>query len=132
MNQYDFQHDAAHTLGYPDEDLDYELPDPVTAMHFKKKRSPAMSILGMVIAVGLLFGYPTMGLKMPQKDNPFYYRKKYGTSTTIEQFQSLALLEYGDTVQKMPDTNVLLGPGGFQMVGQGLRMDLDNYRDLIC
>ena len=31
MNQYDFPHDAAHTLGYPDEDLDYEVTDPAIA-----------------------------------------------------------------------------------------------------
>ena len=31
MNMYDFRHDVAHTLGYPDEDLDYELPDPAIA-----------------------------------------------------------------------------------------------------
>jgi hypothetical protein len=86
MNQYDFPHDAAHTLGYVDEDLDYELPDPASAMHFKKKRSPAFSFLGAFVAVGLLFGYPIFGLKMPQKDNPFFYRKKYGSATTIEQF----------------------------------------------
>lgn len=97
MNIYDFQHDGAHTIGYADEDLDYELPDPVTAMHYKKKRSPAFSFLGAILCVGLLFGYPIFGLKMPQRDNPFYYRKKYGSTTTIEQFQGLALMEYGGT-----------------------------------
>jgi len=86
MNQYDFPHDAAHTLGYPDEDLDYELPDPGSAMHYKKKRSGAFSMLGAVIAIGVLVGYPIFGLRMPQKDNPFYFRKKYGTGTTVEQF----------------------------------------------
>lgn len=86
MHMYDFQHDAAHTLGFPDEDLDYENPDPQSVMHFKKKRSGAFSMLGAVIAVGVLFGYPIFGLKMPQKDNPFYWRKKYATPTSIEQF----------------------------------------------
>jgi hypothetical protein len=86
MHQYDFIHDASHTLGYIDEDLDYELPDPMTAMHFKKKRSGPMAIIGAVIAVGLLIGYPIFGLKMPQRDNPFYYRKKYGSPSTIQQF----------------------------------------------
>lgn len=113
MHQYDFQHDAAHTLGYVDEDLDYELPDPGSAQHYKKKRSPAFSFLGAFLAVGLLFGYPIFGLKMPQRDNPFFYRKKYGTPSTIEQFQGLALLEYGGTSEKLPDTTVMLGPGGF-------------------
>ena len=62
---YDFPHDFAHTTGYVDEDLDYELPDPVEAMHFNKARSPPMATLGALIAVGLLFGYPIFGLKMP-------------------------------------------------------------------
>jgi hypothetical protein len=26
----------------------------------------------------------------------------------------------------------MFGPNGFEMVGPGLRMDLDNYRDLVC
>lgn len=65
MNQYDFLHDFIHTTGFVDEDLDYELPDPLTAMHYKKKRAPGLAILGAVIAVGLLFGYPIFGLKMP-------------------------------------------------------------------
>ena len=87
QNAYDFPHDYLHTVGYHDEDLDYELPDPYTAMHFKKKRSQVTSIFGAVIAIGLLILYPIVGLKMPQRDNPFYYRKKYGTGTTIEQQQ---------------------------------------------
>ena len=132
MHMYDFTHDAAHTLGYPDEDLDYEMPDPQTAMHFKKKRSGAVSILGAVISIGVLIGYPIFGLKMPQKDNPFYWRKKYGTPTTIEQMQALSLIEYGGKVEKSPDSNIVLGPQGFDHVGNGLRIDLDNYADLIC
>lgn len=132
MNQYDFPHDVAHTIGYVDEDLDYELPDPMTAMHFKKKRSGVVAMSGAIIALAVLIGYPIFGLKMPQKDNPFYFRKKYGSVTTIEQFQGLALIEYGDRVEKFPDTNVILGPRGFTQTGHGLRMDLDNYKDLIC
>lgn len=132
MNIYDFPHDFAHTTGYIDEDLDYELPDPFDGMHFKKKRSGPMAMMGAVIAVGVLFLYPTVGLKMPQKDNPFYFRKKYGTPSTVEQFQGVALLEYGASVEKSPDTNVMYGPNGFQMVGNGLRIDLDNYKDLVC
>ena len=84
QNMYDFPNDYAHTIGFVDEDLDYENADPYKAMHFKKKRSQPMGILGAVIAVGLLFGYPIFGLKMPQRDNPFYFRKKYGTDTTVE------------------------------------------------
>ena len=132
MNHYDFRHDAAHTLGYADEDLDYELPDPQVAMHFKKKRSGVISMLGAVIALAVLCGYPIFGLKMPQKDNPFYYRKKYATPSTIEQFQGLALIEYGAGMEKYPENNFVLGPGGFDHIGNGLRFDLDNYKDLVC
>ena len=39
----------------------------------------------IVIAVVVL--YPTLGLKMPQKDNPIQFRKKYGTTGTIQQMQ---------------------------------------------
>jgi hypothetical protein len=131
MNAYDFKHDYAHTIGYVDEDLDYELPDPYKGMHFKKKRSGFIASLGSVIALAVLIGYPIFGLKMPQKDNPFYYRKKYATPTTLEQFQNIALIEYGAGVEKLPDTNVMYGPQGFDH-GSGLRFDLDNYRDLVC
>jgi len=65
MNAYDFPHDVAHTTGYIDEDLDYELPDPMTAMHFKKKRSGVISSLGIIISLGVLIGYPIIGLRMP-------------------------------------------------------------------
>ncbi len=132
MNQYDFYHDHAHTTGYVDEDLDWENGDPMSAMHFKKKRSGPMAILGGFLAVGLLLFYPTMGLKMPQRDNPFYYRRKFATATTIQQFQTVSLMDYGGNPEKGLDTNVILGPTGFKMVGNGLRYDLDNYNDLIC
>jgi hypothetical protein len=132
MNLYDFRHDAAHTLGYPDEDLDWEMPDPQTAGHYNKARSGAFSILGAVISIGVLVGYPIFGLKMPQKDNPFYWRKKYGTPTTIEQIQALSLIEYGGKTEKGPDSNIILGPNGFDHAMNGLRIDLDNYADLIC
>lgn len=101
-------------------------------MHFKKKRSPVMGSLGAFVALGVLILYPICGLKMPQKDNPFYYRKKYGSPSSMEQFQGLALIEYGGAVEKGPDTNVFLGPMGFTQVGNGLRLDLDNYSDLVC
>ena len=35
-------------------------------------------------------------------------------------------------MQTNVDTNVVLGPQGFDQVGNGLRFDLDNYKDLIC
>jgi len=132
MNQYDFYHDFAHTTGFVDEDLDYELPDPAGAMHFKKKRSIPIMFLGAFIWVGALFFFPTCGLKIPQKDNPFYYRKKYAQSTTIQQFQKVAMLEYGASIPKGPDTNVMITNRGFEQVGLGMRYELDNYRDLVC
>ena len=83
MNQYDFHHDFAHTTGFIDEDHDGELPDPMTAMHWKKKRSGPMAIIGGLVAVVVCLFYPTAGLKMPQKDNPFYWRKRYGSPGTL-------------------------------------------------
>ena len=41
--------------------------------------------VGLVV-LGVVIGYPTLGLKMPQKDNPVQYRKKYGSTTTVQQF----------------------------------------------
>lgn len=102
MNAYDFAHDFAHTTGYVDEDLDFELPDPATAMHFKLKRSQVTSFAGAFILIGALIGYPIFGLKIPQKDNPFYYRKKYASSTSIAQMQKQAHMEYGAGVPKPP------------------------------
>ena len=75
-----------HGIGYQDEDLDYELPDPYNAMHMKKKRSQVSMFMGAFVACAIIIGYPALGLKMPQKDNPFYLRKKYGTTTTVQQF----------------------------------------------
>ena len=108
MNVYNFEHDFAHTTGFVDEDLDYELPDPLPAMHYKKKRSGALMFLGAFISVGALLLYPTAGLKIPQKDNPFYYRKKYATSTSIQQFEKLAIMEYGAAVDKPPESSVMI------------------------
>ena len=65
MNVYNFEHDFAHTTGYVDEDLDWELPDPAGAMHYKKKRSGALMFLGAFISVGALILYPICGLKIP-------------------------------------------------------------------
>lgn len=36
---YNMQEDFMHGVGFQDEDLDYEMPDPYDAMHFKNKRS---------------------------------------------------------------------------------------------
>jgi hypothetical protein len=46
--------------------------------------------------------------------------------------QQFAMMEYGGKVDKNPESNVVLGANGFQFVGSGLRIDLDNYRDFIC
>jgi len=113
MNMYDFEHDFAHTTGFVDEDLDYELPDPGVAMHFKKKRSGVIAFLGAFISVGALIGYPIFGLKIPQKDNPFYYRKKYASHTSIQQMQKVAMMEYGNKVQKGLDSNSMITSKGF-------------------
>ena len=132
MNLYDLPHDFAHTTGFVDEDLDWELPDPASAMHFKKKRSAVTGWLGTLVVFAVAFGYPILGLKIPQKDNPFYYRKKYASAGSIQQFQSLAMLEYGGAVPKGPDSNVIINQHGFSQLGHGLRFELDNYSDLVC
>lgn len=132
MNAYDFHHDFAHTTGYIDEDLDQDMPDPYPAMHFKKKRSGAMMFLGAFVTVGAWLFFPTIGFKIPQKDNPFYYRKKYAQSSAIQQFQRYAMMEYGANVPKHPESSVMITQDGFKHSGHGLRFELDNYNDLIC
>ena len=98
----------------------------------KYKRSTVIMWMFGFVSVAVVVGYPTLGLKLPQKDNPFFMRKKFGTTTTIQQFQQLAMLEYGGKIEKMPDTNVMYTNKGFQMVGNGIRIDLDSYKDLVC
>ena len=60
------------------------------------------------------------------------YRKKFGSTGTIQQMQQLAMIEYGANVPKNIDTNVMINQKGFSMVGNGIRIDLDSYKDLIC
>ena len=133
MNAYDISHDFAHTTGYVDEDMDFELPDPGVAMHFKLKRSQVTSFAGAFILIAALIGYPIFGLKIPQKDNPFYYRKKYATSTTIGQMQKIAHMEYGAGIPKPPcDSSGVITKAGFSHAGQGMRYSLDSYEDLVC
>ena len=129
---YNQNEDYHHGIGYEDEDLDYEMPDPFSDMHMKYKRSTVMNWLIGFVACGVVIFYPAFGLKMPQKDNPFFFRKKYGTTSTIQQFQHLAMVEYGGKVDKWPDPNVIWTHKGFDWVGAGLRMDLPSYGDLIC
>lgn len=80
---YNMHEDYHHGVGYQDEDHDGEMPDPYTAMHFKHKRSPVFMYMGAFVSCAIIIGYPTLGLKMPQKDNPIQYRKKFGTTTTV-------------------------------------------------
>jgi hypothetical protein len=42
------------------------------------------------------------------------------------------MVEYGASMPKGPDTNVMYTNKGFQMVGNGIRIDLDSYKDLVC
>lgn len=46
--------------------------------------------------------------------------------------QQLAMVEYGGKVEKYMDTNVVMGPNGFDHMGNGVRFDLAGYKDLIC
>ena len=125
--------DYYHGVGYQDEDMDYEMPDPYHNMHMKHKRSTVVMYLCGFIACALVLGYPSLGLKMPQKDNPVQFRKKYGTTGSIQQMQVLAMAEYGNGMDGIvQDRNTLISPGGFHLVGQGLRIDLDSYKDLVC
>lgn len=129
---YNMHADYYHGVGYQDEDMDYEMPDPYHNMHQKHKRSTVFMFMFGFVSCGIVLGYPTLGLKMPQKDNPIQYRKKYGTPGNVQQMQQLAMMEYGGKVDKLPESNVMLGPNGFQFMGNGLRIDLDNYSDLVC
>ena len=84
MNSY--RHgDAAHGVGHVDEDWDGELPDPIENMHFKRKRNPIFWTVFFVIWACLFFGYATVGLKVPQHNNPIFYRKKYASGGAIHQ-----------------------------------------------
>ena len=125
--QYDFAHgDYAHSAGLVDEDHDGELPDPISSMHFKSKRSGVTSFLGALIAVGLFYGYPVFGLKMPQRDNPFWWRKKFGTPSTMQQMQEVAGIEYGESVP-MKEASYKINQDGFINSGVGVRTTMDNY-----
>ena len=103
-------------------------------MHFKNKRSTVVMYMFGFVCAGVLVGYPVLGLKMPQKDNPIFWRKKFGTTSTVQQMQQLAMVEYGGLQGVKPpyDTNVLYSKKGFQMVGSGFRIDLESYKDLYC
>ena len=84
MNAYDFYHDFAHTTGFADEDMDWESPDPINAAHYKKKRSQVMHTFGIPLVIAFFIFVPICGFKLPQIQNPFYWRKKYAGETTIQ------------------------------------------------
>ena len=133
MNSYDIDHDIEHSLGYRDEDLDYELPDPFDAMHFKKKRSPFFAHAMMIIWIGLFFGYAIIGLKIPQKDNPTFWRKKYVTPGAINDHMEMAWFEENFSEQiEDRDRSMLATPKGLKMVNNGLRFNVDTYKDFVC
>ncbi len=134
MNSYDIDEDMVHGLGFRDEDLDYELPDPLSAMHWKKKRSPFYAYLLLVIWTGLFFGYAIVGLKIPQKDNPFFWRKKFASPSSIHAMMDLTWMENGASIstEAGPETpNLQMTPDKLVMVNDGLRFNLESYKDLI-
>jgi len=78
--------------------MEYELPDPYENMHFKYKRSTVICFVAGLVVFGIAVGYPTLGLKMPQKDNPCQFRTKYGSTGLVQQMQQLAMIEYGGSM----------------------------------
>ena len=103
-------------------------------MHFKRKRSPVFHALFFLMWACAFFGYAICGLKIPQHENPFYYRKKYVTGTTMRQMQEAATTEYGDHfntsiagMRRLAITNK-----GLEMQNQGLRFDFANNDELFC
>ena len=133
MNAYDIYHDFAHTTGFVDEDMDWESPDPINAAHYKLKRSQVMHALGIPFLVGFFIFVPICGFKLPQIQNPFYWRKKYAGNTTIAQMQRVAMQEYGAGVPKPPcDSSAMISNKGFTHVGGGMRYNLPSYGDLVC
>ena len=134
MNSYDLQHDLEHSLGYRDEDMDFELPDPIEGMHFKRKRSPFWAYTMGLIWACLFFGYAIVGLKIPQKDNPFFWRKKYASPSSIEQMQFVSWLEYGSkNTLAFPHSHTLMTTDkGLEQVNSGIRFNIDSYKDFFC
>ena len=70
-------------MGHVDENFDGEIPDPVGNMHFNRNRSPILGIVFAITTSVLYLGYWSIGLKYPQRENIFYYRKKFATSGAI-------------------------------------------------
>ena len=132
--KYDIDNDIPHSLGHRDEDLDYELPDPIDNMHFKRKRSQFVHIALFVFWASAFFGYAICGLKLPQTNNPFYWRKKFATNTTMYQMQEAAAFSYSDAYnyevngfQRMAVTDK-----GLELRNQGLRFYFHGPKDMYC
>ena len=129
---YNMEVDFHHGLGYADEDLDYEMPDPYSAMHFKNKRSQVIGFFGAAIATLVLIGYPVFGLKMPQRDHPTFWRKKFSTGEQIQAQMSMAIDEWGGSHSEMDtETGSYYGPKGFKQANNGIRFNVAGYKDLI-
>ena len=128
---YNMQEDYYHTVGYEDEDFEHELPDPYSNMHFKNKRSPVIMQVVGAVAVGIIVGFPTLGLKLPDVHNAHQFRKKYGDPEMIGLAQHNAAFEYGGSVE-MQDQNLAYTPEGLKQIGNGIRMHLPGYHDMIC
>ena len=123
--KYDIDHDIPHSLGFRDEDLDYELPDPIDNMHFKRKRSQFTHMLIFVMWACAFFGYAICGLKLPQTNNPFYWRKKYASNTSMFQLQQVAAADYGDAYdrERAGFKRLAISGKGLELRNQGIRFD---------
>eukprot|EP00343_Euplotes_focardii_P007659 CAMPEP_0205822376 /NCGR_PEP_ID=MMETSP0206-20130828/12194_1 /ASSEMBLY_ACC=CAM_ASM_000279 /TAXON_ID=36767 /ORGANISM="Euplotes focardii, Strain TN1" /LENGTH=188 /DNA_ID=CAMNT_0053118587 /DNA_START=145 /DNA_END=711 /DNA_ORIENTATION=+ len=132
--KYDIDHDVPHSLGFKDEDLDYEQPDPIGNMHFKRKRSQFVHIVLFVVWAVAFFGYATAGLKIPQKDNPFYFRKKFATDGTMHQMQEAAAFNYEGkrNTEQLGFQKMLISDKGIELQNQGLRFNFAGKNDLYC
>ena len=132
--KYDIDHDIPHSLGHKDEDMDYEQPDPIGEMHFKRKRSQFVHIVLFLVWASAFFGYATCGLKIPQKDNPFYYRKKFASNTTMTQMQELAAVDYGGKYDRnlRGFHRMMITDKGLELTNQGLRFNFAGKKDLYC
>ncbi len=130
--KYDVQHDIPHSLGHKDEDMDFEQPDPINEMHFKRKRSQFVHIVLFLVWAIAFFGYATAGLKIPQKDNPFYYRKKFASGTTMHQMQEVAVADYISTVDRNVSgfQRMAVTDKGLKLQNQGFRYYLPTKSDL--
>ncbi len=120
-------------MGHPDEDFDGEIPDPVANMHFNRNRSPWLGVMFALATSVLYAGYWSIGLKYPQRDNVFYYRKKFANKGAIADEFNMAdyasNLSYGSADFS---AKVVRGGNNYHVVGAGLRYRLPTQDDLYC